>query len=184
MSGDTDNPRIWINADVLVAPVGTTAPTNLTGAWNVAFEALGLLSEDGMTEARDADVTDHFAWGGIHIRTTRSKFKRTFVVTALEDNPVVFDLVNPGSEASTTGGVTTRTVKVPESDPRAFGFELVDGAITTRRIIPRGEVTAVAEVKSSDSDMTMYQLTITVYADADGVLYTDITNDPQAETGS
>lgn len=180
MAGNTANPRIWVNADVYVAPVGTAAPTDTATALNAAFLPLGLLSEDGMVESREEDSTDHYAWGGILVRTTRSKHKRTFTVTALEDNPVVFDLVNPGSTAVTNTGVTTRTIKVPGPDPRAFVIELVDGDIVKRRYIPRAEVVEVGDVTFSDSEMVMYELTINIYPDGSGVLYKDFTDDPQA----
>jgi len=180
MAGDIDNPRIWEGADLYAAPVGSTAPVDLTTAWAEAWEPAGLLSEDGMSESRDQDSADHYAWGGILVRTTRSKHKRTITVTCLEDNLVVFGLVNPGSTATTTTGVTKRIVKVPTTDPRAFGLELTDGAITKRRVIPKGEITEVAEVALSDSEMTAYALTITIYPAADGTLYIDLTDDPQA----
>lgn len=181
MAGDTDNVRIWVGADVYVAPVGSTAPTDTTTALDAAFEALGLLSDDGMTESREDEITDHYAYGGTLVRTTRSKHKRTITVTALEDNDVVFGLVNPGSSASTVTGTTTRTVKVPsEPNPKAFVIELTDGAITKRRVIPRGEVVDVGDVSISDDEMAMYELTITVYPASDGTLYTDITDDPGA----
>lgn len=180
MAGDTANPRIWLNADVYVAPVGTTAPTDIATALNAAYKAVGLLSEDGMTESREEDITDHFAWGGVLVRTTRSKHKRTITVTVLEDNLVVFDLVNPGSTAATVTGVTTRTVKVPTTNPKAMVLQLVDGTVTKRRAIPKCEVVEVGDVTLSDSEMAMYELTINIYPAADGTLYKDITNDPQA----
>lgn len=180
MAGDVSNPRIWVNADVYVAPVGTTAPTDLTTAWAAGWEPLGLLSEDGLTESREEESTDHYAWGGILVRTTRSKHKRTFTVTALEDNAAVFGVVNPGSTAVTATGVTTRTVKVPTPDVRAFGFEFLDGDIVKRRIIPRGEVVAVGDVTFLDNELAAYELTINVYP-VNGVLYTDLTDDPQAD---
>jgi len=184
MSGDTDNPRIWLHGDVLVAPVGATEPTDTSAAWHSAWETLGLLSEDGLTESVENDTTDHYAWGGILVRTTKNKHKRTFTVTALEDNVVVFGLVEPGSEAETSLGITTRTIKVHAKDERAFGFETTDGDITSRIVIPRGEVTGIGEKVRSESGMAMRELTITVYPDADGVLYYEITDDPQAITAS
>jgi hypothetical protein len=184
-TGDTDNPRIWTGADVYTAPVGSTLPTDVTTALNAAFRPLGLLSEDGMTESRDEDTTDHYAWGGILVRTTRSKHKRTFVVTALEDNDVVFDLTNPGSNTATTAGVTTRTVKVPTSNPQAFVFHLTDGTTKKRIAIPSGEVTEVGESTYSDAEITMRELTITVYPDASSLLFYEISNDTQTvNTGS
>jgi len=165
---------------VYVAPVGTTAPVDVTTAWAAAWAALGLLSEDGMTESREDDTTDHNAWGGILVRTTRSKHKRTLMVTALEDNKTVWSLANPGSTATTATGLTTRTVKVPTPDPKAFGFELKDGLVTKRLIVPRGEIIEVGDLTYSDSEMFMKELTINVYPSAAGVLYTEITNDAQA----
>lgn len=185
MSGDTDNPRIWLNGEVYVAPVGSTAPTNVVTALAAAWDALGLLSEDGLTESIAEDSTDHYAWGGILVRTTRSKHKRTFVVTALEETATVMELWNPGSiMAGPTGGVTTTSVYVPSPDPRAFVFEAVDGTITKRIYIPRGEVTARGDVKYVENEMAMRELTITVYPDSTGLLYQEITDDPQADDGS
>lgn len=182
MSGDIENPRIWVNAAVRVAPPETEGPDDLTTPWPIEFESLGLTSEDGITEGREQEVTDHYAHGGILVRTTKSKHKRTFEVMALEDNAVVFGLANPGSEAETDAGVTTRTVKIPnQPDPRTFGMELVDGEVTCRRVIPRGEVTEVGETVLVDNAIAMVPLTITVYPDADGVLYYEITDAPGAE---
>ena len=178
--GDVANPRIWVDADVYVADVGTVAPADVDDAWAVGWEPLGLLSDDGMTESRDDDETDHFAWGGKLVRTTRSKHKRAFTVTVLEQNPAVWQLVNPGSDAVSALGITTRTVKVPQSNPKAFGLQWVDGDVIRRRIIPRGEAVPSGDIEISDSDMESFELSITIYPAADGTLYVDITNDPQA----
>lgn len=183
MAGSTDNPRIWVNADVYVAPVGTAAPTDTTTALNAAFEAVGLLGEDGMTESREQEETDHYAHGGILVRTTRSKHKRTFTIICLEDNTVVYDLVNPGSTATDDGTTTTRTVKVPNSpNPKAWVLHLVDGDHVKRRHIPNAEVTAVGDHTLADNEIAAYELTVTVYPTAAGVLYTDLVVDDQAES--
>lgn len=189
MAGDIDNPRIWVGADVYVADYGTGAPTDTTTPLAADWDAVGLLSEDaGMTESRDQDVTDHYAWGGVLVRTTRSKHKRTIAFTPLEDNPVVFDLREPGSTAETAGGVTTRKVVVPIPNPKAFLIELVDGDIVKRRYIPKGEVIDVGDVSISDDEMSTTELTISIYPvthdDTDDVLFVDITDDPQAEAAS
>lgn len=184
MAGDIANPRIWFNADCYVAPVGSGEPTNVTTAWTAAdpdWTALGLLGEDaGLVEAREIESTDHWAWGSILVRTTRSKQKRTLKVVALENTPAVWNLVNPGSVDVTNLGITTRTVYVPTTNPMAFGFEFVDGLTIMRRVIPTAEVTEVGDITFSDSEMAAYELTISVYPDGDGILYKDITNDAQA----
>lgn len=179
-AGDTANVRVWLNGDVRVATVGTTAPTDTSTAWAAGWSKLGLLSEDGLTTEMENDSNDFFAWGGIKVKTVRSKFSRTFKVTALENSDVVYKLVNPGSTSATATGITTRTVKNPTSDIRAFGFEKSDGSTISRIVVPRGEVTEVAEVKSSADEMTMYELTISVYPASDGTQYIEITNDAAA----
>lgn len=180
MAGTVANPRIWLLGDVYVGAVGTTAPTNTTTALNAGFHPLGLLSEDGLTEMREEDSTDHYAWGSILVRTTRSKHKRTFKVSVLEDNRIVFDLVNPGSTNVLASGVQGRTVKVPGSNPKAFVFQMTDGDYISRISIPRAEVTEVGDVVRNEADMVTRELTITVYPTSAGVLYTEYTTDPAA----
>ncbi|AUG87277.1 major tail protein [Streptomyces phage Rowa] len=179
MSGNVNNPRLWEGADLWTAPVATALPASLDDAMTSAptWKAVGLLSEDGASESRDEDSTDFYAWGGKLIRTKRSKHKRTITVTCLEDNLVVFGLVNPGSTVTTAGGTNTRTVKIPKSDKRSFVLELHDGDITRRRHIPQGEVTAVGEVTLSEADLQAFELTITIYPTSDDVLYVDYDND-------
>jgi hypothetical protein len=181
MSGNTANPRLWEGADLWTAPVATALPTTLDALMTTvpAWKPVGLLSEDGASESRDEDSSDFYAWGGKLIRTQRSKHKRSITVTALEDNLVVFGLVNPGSTVATATGVNTRTVKIPKSEKRSFVLELVDGDVKKRRHIPTGEITEVGEVSLSESELSAYELTITIYPDTNDVLYVDYDNDPQ-----
>lgn len=180
MAGSTANPRVWLGADVYAAPVGTTAPTDTTTAFSGTWKALGLLSEDGMTEGNANTTTPFYAWGDILIRNVKSKHVRTFKVVALEDNATLFALTNPGSTEALAAGVTTRTVKVPAPNVQAFAFEFKDGAVTKRIIIPRGEITDIGDTKYSDASIASHELTITVYPTAAGVLFTELTDDAQA----
>lgn len=180
MAGDTSNPRVWANADVFTAALGTTPPSDIATAWGGAWDDLGLMSEDGFTESAADAVDDKYAYGSILVRTTRSKHKRAIKVYALEDNPTVFGLVNPGSTAVSAGGITTRGIHVPATNRRAFGLELRDGDITKRRIIPSGEIMNVGDIKIADTELEVKELDITIYPDSTGLLYIDITDDPQA----
>lgn len=184
MAGDVDNPRIWEGADLYVGDLGATAPTDTTTAWGNDWDALGLLSEDGFTFGRDQSVAEHYAWGSILVRTSKSKHKRTFKATVLEDTAIVFGLVNPGSEYEDLGGgVTERTIKVPSGqDLRAFGLEIRDGDITSRIVVPRGEVIEVGELKYGPDEMATRELTVNIYPDDDSIWYYELTDDPQALT--
>lgn len=179
-TGNVDETELWTGADIFYAPVGTAGPTDLTTEWAVAWLPLGLLDgDDGISESRDATTSENYAWGGILYRRTVSKQKRQFVFTALEDNDNVYLLANPGSTSSTLTGVRTRISKVPVSGSRfALGFELRDGANIKRRIVPTCEVDSVDDIKESETDPTVFKITVTVYPAADGTLYTTLETDP------
>lgn len=186
MAGDTDNPRIWINADVFVADLDTEGPDDIDTAWLdlPGWEALGLLSEDGAEISHTGSSDDKFAWGGIYIRTTFTKNKQSIKVAALEDNPVVQSLVNPLGSAESAGGVTTRHRFIFRPVAKAIGLELVDGDVTRRLVIPHGLIVDPGSEKFSDGDITGRELTINFVPDATGEYGIEITDDPQADEGS
>lgn len=184
-TGNTKNTTLWQGADVFIAPEGTSGPQDVTTEWASAWELVGLLDgEEGFTEERDQDTNEHYAWGGILYRRTTSKHKRTFKFVALEDNDVVFKLVNPGSTRSSSLGLTSSTVKVPVTERFAVGMELRDGDRTKRRIIGHAEVSEVGEIKESEEDPTVFEITVMIFPEADGTLYETFETDPNyvAET--
>lgn len=178
MTGDPANASAWAEADVYTAPEGSTVPTDVVTAWDAAWSALGLLDgESGFSQSRDQDVTDTFAWGGILVRSIRSKQKRTFKIIALEQNDTVFSVVNPGSPAPAIAPgppeLTTRQVYTPNPDKRMFGMELREGANILRRWFT-GEVTEVGDITEAEGKVVAYELTIVVYPGATGLLYTEL----------
>jgi len=180
MAGNASNTQLWNGADVFIAPEGTSGPTDLTTAWAASWEAAGLLDgEEGFTEEREEESSEHYAWGGILYRKTRSQHKRTIKFVALEDNAVTFDLVNPGSTRTATGGVRTSKVKVPTTKRFAIGFETRDGEKIKRRIVQSAEVAEIGEIKESETDPTVYEITVIIYPEADGTLYDEIATDPE-----
>ncbi len=165
MANDAENAHVWAEGDVYVADFGTAGPEDATELWPVGYVALGLLGEDGTTEARGQEVKDHYAWGGILVKTTSSKHTREIEITALEDNPAVFELINPGSTRGVVSGLKTSVVKVPNYPMVALGIETRDDLVTRRKLIARAKVREVSEVKDSDSEMTMYKIKFTVFPD-------------------
>src|SRR5690606_26514798 len=110
--------------------------------------------------------------------------KRTIAFTALEDNPVTFQLLNPGSTRTTAGGLITSEVYVPQSTPFAIGFETREGAKIKRRICRRAEVQEVGEITEAETALTTYAFTVAIYPDGDGLIWTDIMSDPASGPSS
>ena len=189
MAGDATNAALWSNADVYVHDLSGTAPTwpiNVADPWAAGWTPVGLLNgEEGFTEARDQEVSEHFAWGGLLVKKTKSKHQRTIRFVMLENNATVFGLVNPGSTRATadTNGVVKSVIKVPTSKEWAFGFEVREGNKVKRRTVKRGEVEEVADITESESELTVYDVTVTLYPESDGTLYEELEGDPADDTG-
>jgi len=181
MSGDAKNTSLWADADVYIAAVDTAGPEDLTKGWLSPWELVGLLDgEEGFTESREEDNGEHYAWGGRLYKRTKSKHKRSIKFVALEDNKATFRLVNPGSTRTTVGGVRTSKIVTPKIDAFAIGFELREGSRVKRRFIKRAEVSEVGDVKDSETDPSVYEITVLIFPEADGTLYTTVETDPSA----
>lgn len=179
MAGNSENTSLWEGADVYIATQGTEGPTDVSTPWPAGWDPAGLLNgEEGFTEGREEETGEHYAWGGVLYKRTRSKHKRTFKFFALEDNDVTFRLVNPGSERTAAGGVRTSTIKVPKTDPFAVGFELREADKVKRRHALKAEVQEVGEIKESETEPTVYEVTVVVFPESDGTLYRVVETDP------
>lgn len=163
---------------VLAAPVGSTAPTDVTTAWDPAFVQLGYLSEDGVTWDPSIDFEDIGVWQDINpVRSIPSKAAQTFQFQARETNPGTVGLYLP--DATITSTATIATIEAPSSpgaDFRMFGIEWYDGADVNRLIIPRGLVKARASMKLNRTSNQVYDMTVTAYANGTPNIYTWLTN--------
>lgn len=181
MAGNAANTALWAGADVYIGAEGTAGPTDLVTAWGAAWSPAGLLDgAEGFTEARESESTEHYAWGGILYKRSASQHKRTFRFVALEDNAVTFRLVNPGSERETDSfGNRVSAIKTPTIGERfAVGFETREGSKVKRRFARHAEVSEIAEIKESEEEPTVYDITVIVYPESDGTLYRTIEADP------
>lgn len=182
MSGNADNTSLWADADVYIAPHNTAGPADLVTEWASAWAVVGLLNgEEGFTESREAETSEHYAWGGKLYKRSTSKHKRTIKFVMLEDNDVTFDLINPGSTRTTSGGVRSSTIKTPTSGDRfSIGFETREGSRIKRRFARHAEVVEVADIKESETDPTVYEVTVVIFPESDGTLYRTVETDPEA----
>lgn len=178
MSGEIANASFWADADVYIGDIDTaTDPADVDTDFGAGWELVGLLDGDaGFTFAREEEKNDHYAWGGIIVRTSRKNFKQTVTFSALEDNDVTRDLIWPGSSAG--------TLVVPRPTPVKIAFEMREGD-KVRRLISANyaEVDVNGDINENESDLTKYELIATIFPDATetpAVLF----NEQKTETGS
>lgn len=165
MSGNPANAALWAEADVYVAPVGSALPASITDPFPAAWKAVGLLNgEDGFVTAREQDTTDHFAWGGVLVRTSRGNFKLTRAFTVLEDNATTRSLIWPGSPAG--------KLVVPRPGNVLLGFETREGTAKKRLITAQyAQVDLSGDLTENETDLTAAELTATIFPTAGGDLF-------------
>lgn len=167
MALEPDNVRVALTGAVYEAPKGTTAPTDSTSAYGAGWGDLGWLSDDGIEEDYNDDVKDIKAWqGGQTVRKVISGSEATYKFTCIETSARVLELYHKGSVVA--AGVIE--VMTPSPDERAFAFDVVDGDVHERIIIPRGEVTERGAIQYKTDEAKAYELTITAYPDEDGLV--------------
>jgi hypothetical protein len=168
MAGDPSNARQWVDADVYIAfDTSTANPANIGTVFGSGWELVGLLDGDqGFVESRDEDVTDHFAWGKILMRTSRRNFKLSRKFTAFETNAVTRRLRWPGSDAG--------QIVVPVPERVKIAFETRDGDMIHRVISAyEAEVTIDGDVTENEGDMSSLAFMVNIYPDGDGVLFVE-----------
>lgn len=180
MAGDVSNVPIWPEADIYIdTSLSATMPTDVSSSWGTGWSPVGLLNgQEGTTETREQETTNHFAWGNILVRRIQSQHQRTWTFICLEDNDTVFSLVNPGSPSPTTdtSGLTTRNIMVPKPTKINIGMEFRDGDQLKRRFTDNStaELSTVAERTESETGVGSYNVTVVLYPDANGNLYTEL----------
>lgn len=193
MAGDPTQARLWADADVYVAfgedqaaLDAITRPSAFTPAdpgsdWSADWDLIGLLDGDeGFTEAREQDDTDHYAWGGIIYRSSHKNFKVTRRFVAVEvENPTVDRLRWPGSTDSSIVVPTTQIERV------LVGFEKREGSIIRRLITAHyAEVMVDGDVEENETDPSKVAFIATVFPDPSTTPATLFTRSTNAETSS
>lgn len=151
---------------VFRAPVGTPLPTNATSELNSAFEPMGYVSSEGVTNSKNRESAEIKAWGGDTVANPQTGKTDTFKIVFIEskrlevlkaahgDDNVI------GDDLST--GITIRENSA-ELDMAAYVIETVMGGTLKRIVIPEGKPTTIGDVVYKDDDVVAYDLTFTAY---------------------
>ena len=160
--------RVGVDGVVSSAPLGSTAPTAVDSALDAAFNDLGYVSEDGVTESNSVTTEPVRAWqGNAVVRTIITEGTTTFALTLLQTNADTlaeyYGLET--ADINTTSGsfVSSATVARPR---RSYVIDVIDGDELIRKYIPDGQVTEVGDQVFQNGAPIGYEVTITAYDDA------------------
>lgn len=169
---------------VLAAPLGTALPADTAVTLNAAFIGLGYVTEGGVARAEERESNETKAWGGLVVKKTQTGFSATFQLELLEYlNPDGAKAIYGDSAVTVTAATVslgTRIkveVKGQEAPHKAWVFDMVDGVARTRITVGDGQVTETGTTTYATEDAVVRPITITCYPDANGVLFTELSDD-------
>lgn len=173
-----DNARIFGGEldSVWVGDYGAVMPTGDDIVVPENHDNVGWLSDGGLNFGHNDNVeTFNGHQGGRVVRKKVTTSEDTFMFTALETTMVNFSLIHDVKEHTTTSGVSRIKVSGAKksNDRRSWIVDKWDGDIWYRYLIPSGETGERPEEVSSNSEITMYEQTVTIYGG-----YEILTNDP------
>lgn len=170
-----------ISGAVYVAPIGTTLPTDATTALDNAFVCLGYVSEDGLENNNDMDVSAIKAWGGMIVYRSLNELDDNFVLTLIESENIDVLKAVYGSNNVTVDASGNVTVAVKADDPEenVWVFELaLRNSRAKRIVIADGAITAREAITYNDSDAVGYGITVSAYPDANGETHKEYLEKP------
>lgn len=156
---------------VYVGKIGTaTVPTDATTSLGDAFTCLGYVSEDGLKNNNEMDVSSIKAWGGMIVYRSLNELNDNFALTLLEsENIDVLKAVYGDENVTESDGKITVNVKAADPEEMIWVFELsLRNGKAKRIVVPDGAVTSRDEITYNDSDAVGYGITVSAYPDSNG----------------
>jgi hypothetical protein len=161
-----------------VAPVGSTAPTDVTTAWAAAWLDLGYLTPDGITINPGQTTADVNVWQDQYpIRRIHQTSSLAVQFTLKQWTGTTLPLLFGGGTVATATGVSTYTPPTAGVvDERALGLEFTDGSTTMRWVIKRGMVSDVGGAKFHRAESADAQVTFQMFGSSSSAPFTVISN--------
>lgn len=164
---------VGVTGDVYTAPLATTLPTDVDTSLNVAFSAVGYISEDGVSTSTSTDTNDIKAWqNGTIVRKVQTSHDFTLSFSMLETNEKSLQVYYGSFTAGPTTASGVVAITGAQGYRGAWVFDVLDSGGTgdgqIRIVVPDGQVTEHEDVSYVNGDAIMYGVTVTCYPDSTG----------------
>lgn len=156
---------------IFVAPIGTALPTDAVTALDAAFQSVGYISEDGVTNANGADSEAVREWGGRAVFYNEGEREDTFAFSMIEAMrlqvlKIVYGEDNVSGDLDT--GITVKAGSTTRENHVFVIEEILNGDVAKRTVIPFGKLTALEDITYNRTDPVAYPVTISALPDEDG----------------
>ena len=174
-----------VGGGVYRAPLGTVLPTDASTALSAEFEALGYVSDAGVTPTRDTSVDKIKAWGGDVVAALLTDESRSFEFTLLEvfsEAVQAFvhgeDNVTATAAAGADGSTLAITDKGGKPVQQVLVFDMRHGDKRRRVVVPVADPVVTGEQPWTDGGLSAYTFTVEALKDTSGVrVYEFLEND-------
>lgn len=157
---------------VFVGKIGTaTAPKGESVAEDTNFTCLGYVSEDGLSNSNELNVSAIKAWGGSIVYRSLSELNDEFklVLIESENEDVLKTVYGENNVTKSEAGVIEVDVKAEDPEEKIWVFELeLRGGKTKQIVVADGAITSREEITYNDTDAIGYGITVSAYPDAAG----------------
>lgn len=166
LTRNPDAVQIFADAAIFVGKtLNPNRPETIWDEFDETWDNLGILNgDDGVKNAREWDVTEHFGWGIGLYRKGYKNYKENRVFVCLESNATTRRIAHPNSSA------TSIVVPRPGKFPLAFEF-INDLGVRERLFTARPAECWIPNLDRNESDPTGHEVTADIFATGSGLLY-------------
>jgi len=181
-----------VGGAIFLAPTSTSLPTTATETLNAAFAGVGYISEDGVTNTLNKDISKIKAWGGDVVLVLNNGLEDQFkfkMIQSMDSNALkaVFGDSNVTVTAAIGGTPAKIDIKVNnnEQDAKAWVIEtILNGGSLKRIVIPNAKVEAIGDIVYRDNEAIGFEITLAASADSSGNSHYEYISGPTGATGA
>ena len=174
-------PNLKVSGGILTAPLGSARPTDADALLDSAYESLGYVGEDGVTESAERSTEEIRAWGGVKVRTVQTEYGCSLSLTLIESRRAATLKTVFGDDNVT---VADGVIKVRRNEAvlphRQWVIDMKDGENARRLDVGYGQITEVGDITYVDGEAISYEVTISCDPDDNGDSLVEYITDPDA----
>lgn len=151
------------------APIGTTLPTDASTALAAAFEDMGYVSEDGVTNSNSPDTEKIKEWGGQTVLVVVNEKSDSFKLKLLEAlNENVLETVYGAANVTVGTNVIAVVSNAAALGEYVYVIDMKMGTALKRIVIPNGSLSEIGDIIYRANEPVGYELTLEALPDSSG----------------
>lgn len=158
-----------VGGAIFWAPAGTAAPTDASTALDKAFQGVGYVSTDGVTEKETRSYEKHPAWGGDIVASSQTEYGKSYSFKMIETNEATMKARYGIDNVTASGGVVSQVKHNAKELPEGvWVIEMIIAGRILRKVMPRGKIEEIGDITYNDSNLVGYDVTLGLLPDANG----------------